>query len=132
MATYPESQRLKVNPSSQVLTIMISPHVAVIEQHHPSSQAQPIMDGNMINNNPQGITYFYEQTNVNQPRVQINVTSQNVESTQIIPTHANILNHNNVQAHVGTQNRGAPSMQQYFQSFQQAPIQPLGQPQFLN
>lgn len=52
---------------------MIPPHVASIDQHHPSSQTQPIIDGKMMNNNPKGITQSYEQSHVNQPRVHINM-----------------------------------------------------------
>ena len=59
MATYPTSQRLEVNPSSQVLRIMIPSYVSSIDQHYPSYQAQPIIDANMMTNNPQGIMQPY-------------------------------------------------------------------------
>ena len=73
MATHLDSHRLEVNPSSQVLRIMIPPHITAIDQHQSLYQSQPIMDGNMMNNNPQGIQQPYEQPNLNQPRVHINV-----------------------------------------------------------
>lgn len=109
MVTHPDSQRLEVNAQSQVVRIMIPPHVTDIEQNHPSYQAHPIMDGNMMNNNHQGIMLSYETPNASQPRVHINMAPQNIEFAQVVPIHVNISNPNHSQAYVGTQNIGTTS-----------------------